>query len=169
MIKKIKIKQMLLILRRNFFYRSFWQLKKISKFTHTSLKYFDLDAINTKAFKEWQKISRVKIHSFYPFFSFDASYWNTYHATIPHNNLLSLLIDYCLSESFIDSVKNFRTDNMSSQDFELLVGSTMFPEYFNNNWKTAHINHFIETNPHWNLYHYEPNPESSDNDFLKFI
>lgn len=49
-------------------------------------------------------------------------------------------------------IKNFRTDNMSSYDFTIILKSTRSYKT-NNDWKTAHMVRmpFIN-NPHWNLY-----------------
>jgi hypothetical protein len=47
-------------------------------------------------------------------------------------------------------VKNFRVDNMTNNDFSIVIDNARM---FNNDWKTARLTEiWIDANPHWNMY-----------------
>jgi hypothetical protein len=141
---------MLLILKKNFFYRSFWRINKMRHLTSLDLKYLDLDAVDTKTYHQWLKGRPQKGTNPCPFFSFDVSYWNTYTAVIPDDNLIYMLLGGCTYLHPYGLI-NFRTDNMYNSDFDLMI-KCLKSEKTNDNWKTSQLTLIEPSNPHWNLY-----------------
>jgi hypothetical protein len=123
------------------------------------MKYFDLDLMNGAMFSEWRnepdypqrRIVLVENDSV------DLSYWNTYSVGINNNTTFQLLVyNYLWKITNIHGTKNFRTDNMTNNDFATMVECSA---HDNNDWKTAHLTELYDYNPHWNFYNY---PEYHD-------
>jgi hypothetical protein len=166
---------MKLVLRRNHFFRSFWSIEKVNVFTTTHMKYFDLDALNACMYNNWRynsKYSETRI-LYSDNSKVDLSYWNTYAVGIDNDTLFKLLnYDYVRRMDNIYGVKNFRTDNMSDNDFDMML-DIIDIEHFNDNWKTSHLDVGYPISIHWNFYtarerakRFRDTDSDSDNEFF---
>lgn len=147
---------MILILRRNHFFRSAWDLTKMGMPAQTELKYFDLDTVSEEMWLRKCRFYKLKSPAIH---TIDVSYWNTYHATIPRENVFYILLDFYLG-MHVYGIKNLRSENMSNSDFEMMLESSS-SEHYNNDWKTAHLTYIFPFNPHWNMCH-EKNVNMND-------
>jgi hypothetical protein len=151
---------MLLPLRRNHFFRSFWCFEHMTKITAKDIKYLDLDSVNKMPFVTWfydhEYGDRISLTSL------DLSYWNTYNVGINFNNPFEFLMSYYFINMHNYGTKNFRTDNMDHAHFSLVTASS--PIYFNKDWKTAQLTElWMDENPHWNMYNlYNSNRNKQD-------
>jgi hypothetical protein len=143
---------MILILRRNHFFRSFWAIEGVNELNEKDVKYFDLDSLDGDTFIEWMSDHESTVIDFESY-KVDVSYWNTYSIGIASGvSCFGILLDLYIADASTHGIKNFRTDNMRTGHF-LSVTERANPIHFNNDWKTAHLTEmWIDANPHWNFY-----------------
>jgi hypothetical protein len=111
---------MILRVRLNHFFRSFWCIKDVKSLNEKDVKYIDIDALNTDTFIKWAVCSLDgaglgEIST--PSNSVDLSYWNTYKVGINNDNLFELILVIFIDYLTMVGIRNFRTDNMKIRTF----------------------------------------------------